>query len=46
MFNKFIYFTHFIIIHPNAPSQLKEEVNTQFDENSDMKLNKKMMLMN
>ena len=35
IFNKFLNFTHFIKIHPNAPSQLKEEVNTQFDGNLD-----------
>ena len=35
IFNKFLNFTQFIKTHPNAPSQLKEEVNTQFDENLD-----------
>ena len=33
--NKFLNFAHFIKTHPNAPSQLKEEFNTQFDENLD-----------
>ena len=33
--NTFLNFTDFIKTHFNAPSQLKEEVNTQFDEKSD-----------
>ena len=34
IFNKILNFTHFIKTHPNAPSQLKEEVNNQFNEKS------------
>ena len=35
IFNKFLNLTHFIKTNPYAQSQLKEEVNTQFDENLD-----------
>ena len=35
IFYKFLNCTHLIKTHPNVYSQLKEEVNTQFDENLD-----------